>query len=112
MVSELVERRPPIRVGGKESDGKPLADADIREKAFKEANKSKCMAEERNEGAGSSPPRDDVLRKRDFQRPRGMDLGSFMVASNEVDEQLESVPIQSEEDVDEANKAMAAEEKK
>ncbi|MDG1558077.1 MAG: hypothetical protein P8R03_01010, partial [Candidatus Poseidoniaceae archaeon] len=60
------------------------------------------MAEERNEGAGSSPPRDDVLRKRDFQRPRGMDLGSFMVASNEVDEQPESIRIQPVEEVDEA----------
>lgn len=102
MVSELVERRPPIRVEGKESDGKPPVGAEIREKAFKEANKSKRMAEERNEGAGSSPPRDDVLRKRDFQRPRGMDLGSFMVASKAVDEQPESVQIQPVEEVDEA----------
>jgi len=65
----------PIKVAKKESHGKPLVHAEIREKAFKEANKSKCMAEERKEGVGSIPPRDDVLRKRDFQRPRGMDLG-------------------------------------
>ena len=70
-----MEPRSPNEVAEKESHGKPPADAGIREKAFKEANKSKCMAEERKEGTGSSPPRDDVLRKRDFQRPRGMDLG-------------------------------------
>ena len=60
------------------------------------------MAEERKEGVGSIPPRDDVLRKRDFQRPRGMDLGSFLVDSTNVDEQPPSIQIQPVEEVDEA----------
>ena len=92
----------PIKVAEKESHRKPSARAEIREKAFKEANKSKSMAEERKEGGGSSPPRDDVLRKRDFQRPRGIDLGSFMIDSNNVEEESESIEIQPVEEVDEA----------
>ena len=60
------------------------------------------MAEGRDENPGSAPLRDDVLRKRDFRRPRGMDLGSFMVNSNQPAEEPESVESEPHEEVDEA----------
>lgn len=54
---------------------------------------------------GSTPPlsRDEVLRKRDFQRPKGIDIDSFMVTQEEPDEPL--APVVSavkEHDIDEA----------
>ena len=60
------------------------------------------MAEGQDENPGSAPLRDDVLRKRDFRRPRGMDLGSFMVNSNEPAEEPEPVESEPHEEVDEA----------
>ena len=60
------------------------------------------MAEGQDENPGSAPPRDDVLRKRDFRRPRGMDLGSFMVNSNEPAEGPVEVDPKPAEEVDEA----------
>lgn len=60
------------------------------------------MAEGRDENPGSAPPRDDVLRKRDFRRPRGMDLGSFMVSSDEPEEEPRPVETKRSEEVDEA----------
>ena len=55
MVSELVERRPPIRVEGKESDGKPPVGAEIREKAFKEANKEQAHGRGAQRGGRLEP---------------------------------------------------------
>lgn len=44
------------------------------------------MAEVPEGGAPPSKPRDDVLRKRDFRRPRGIDFGSFMVSDSPPEE--------------------------
>ena len=37
------------------------------------------MADEAEDGFSPTPPRDDVLRKREFQKAKGIDIGSFMV---------------------------------
>lgn len=54
---------------------------------------------------GSNPPstRDDMLRKREFQRPRGMDVGSFMVKQDGPEKApADPEPAPQQKQVDEA----------
>ena len=58
------------------------------------------MADAPEDGEPPVPPRDDVLRKREFQKAKGIDLSSFMV--EQEDEVAPPAPEIRSEEVDEA----------
>ena len=58
------------------------------------------MADAPEDGEPPVPPRDDVLRKREFQKAKGIDLSSFMVEQEE--EVAQPAPEIRREEVDEA----------
>ena len=60
------------------------------------------MADEAEDGFSPTPPRDDVLRKREFQKAKGIDIGSFMVQQEEPSTPVDEAPEPKQKINDEA----------